>query len=278
MSRTRNVDENVVKDFGLEWKHYNQGPLDKAELGAIWNSYFSIFPWDSISENAEGFDLGCGSGRWASLVAPRVGRLHCIDPSVDALNSSKKMLSQQVNCSFHQSSVSDIPLPNNSMDFGYSLGVLHHVPDTQDGVSSCVRKLKSGAPFLLYLCYSLDNKPRWFYKLWKFTDFFRRFISKLPFSLKLVLTYIISILVYFPLSRVSYVLEKHGVNVSNIPLSTYKDKSLYTMRTDALDRFGTKLEKRFSKSEILKMMKNSGLVNMKISKSAPYWCVVGYKS
>ena len=31
---------------------------------------------------------------------------------------------------------------------------------------------------------------------------------------------------------------------------TIKNKTFYFMRTDALDRFGTKLEKRFTKEEI----------------------------
>ena len=44
-------------------------------------------------------------------------------------------------------------------------------------------------------------------------------------------------------------MSKLKLNVFNFPLSDYKNKSFYTMRTDALDRFGTKLEKRFSKKE-----------------------------
>ena len=66
------------------------------------------------------------------------------------------------NCEFHCASVDAIPLPDDSADFGYSLGVLHHVPDTQKGILECVRKLKPGAPFLLYLYYAFDNRPWWF--------------------------------------------------------------------------------------------------------------------
>ena len=44
-----------------------------------------------------------------------------------------------------------MPLPDGALDFGYSLGVLHHIPDTQSALRACVRKLKAGAPFLLYL-------------------------------------------------------------------------------------------------------------------------------
>lgn len=49
------------------------------------------------------------------------------------------------------------------------------------------------------------------------------------------------------------------------------------MRTDALDRFGTKLEQRFSKKEIILMMKKSGLKNIKFSDHPPYHCALGYK-
>ena len=49
------------------------------------------------------------------------------------------------------------------------------------------------------------------------------------------------------------------------------------MRTDSRDRFGTPLEKRFTKKEITKMMRESGLINIKFSKYTPYWVCIGYK-
>jgi hypothetical protein len=49
------------------------------------------------------------------------------------------------------------------------------------------------------------------------------------------------------------------------------------MRTDALDRFGTRLERRFTADQIKDMMEKAGLNRIKFSDSAPYWCAVGYK-
>ena len=49
------------------------------------------------------------------------------------------------------------------------------------------------------------------------------------------------------------------------------------MRTDSRDRFGTILEKRFSKSEIREMMENADLVDIKFSANEPFWCAVGIK-
>ena len=272
-----NIDERVVREFGIEWRRFDQSVLSADELKAVFDRYFAIFPWGVLPTHAKGFDLGCGSGRWAALTTRRVGELHCIDPSEDALAVAKRNLSGVANCRFHLAGVDDIPLDDNSMDFGYSIGVLHHIPDTERGIRSCVAKLKRGAPLLLYLYYAFDNRPAWFVATWRVADLVRRIISKCPYPLKYVASQGLAIFVYFPLARLSRELEARGVSVQNIPLSSYGKKSFYTMRTDALDRFGTRLEHRFTKQQIVQMMENAGLTNIRFGDQSPYWCAVGYK-
>jgi len=63
--------------------------------------------------------------------------------------------------------------------------------------------------------------------------------------------------------------------MNNIDQKTLK--SFYSMRTDARDRFGTPLERRFSRQQIVEMMEGAGLVNVCFSDAAPHWCVVGKK-
>lgn len=272
----QNKDEAVIHGFGNEWKKFDQSELSKQELELIGEEYFGIFPWKILPENSVGFDLGCGSGRWAKLVAPRVGHLHCIDPSI-AIEVAKNNLSSNANCSFHQNGVDDIPLEDNSMDFGYSLGVLHHIPDTAAGLKACVNKIKPGAPFLVYLYYAFDNQPFWFRAIWKASDLFRRLISIMPFPLRFVSSQLIATLVYFPLAKLSRLVEILGGKVHSFPLSAYRFKSFYTMRTDALDRFGTRLEHRYTRVQIQKMMEDAGLENIKFSDSIPFWVAVGIK-
>jgi len=272
---TENLDKDVVAGFGDEWERFDQSTLDEAELGRMFENYFDIFPWNSLPENAVGFDLGCGSGRWARLVAPRVGTLHLIDPS-DAIEVAKRNLAGVGNCVFHRAGVDAIPLEDSRCDFGYSLGVLHHIPDTQAGVQACVAKLKRGAPFLLYLYYRFDNRPAWFRALWRMSDAGRRVISKLPFAGRYAISQVLAATVYFPLARGAKLLERSGMNVENLPLAQYRDNSFYTMRTDALDRFGTRLERRFTKAEMKDMMERSGLENISFSERS-FWTAVGYK-
>jgi hypothetical protein len=84
-------------------------------------------------------------------------------------------------------------------------------------------------------------------------------------------------IVYLPLARFAKILSIIGLKVDNFPLSAYKDASIYVMRTDSLDRFGTRLEQRFSKDQIMNMLLNAGFENIIFSNESPYWCAVGFK-
>jgi SAM-dependent methyltransferase len=274
----RNIDDKVVAGFGDEWTRFDQSGLPAAELEEVAGSYFAIFPWDRVASWATGFDLGCGSGRWAKFVAPRVGSLHCIDPSADALAVARGNLAGVTNVSFHLAGVDEIPLPDASQDFGYCLGVLHHVPDTAAGLREAVEKLKPGAPFLVYLYYAFDNRPAWFRAVWKTSDVVRRVVSKAPHPLRYAASQVLAVLVYLPFARLARLVEAAGARVDNLPLSAYRRRSFYVMRTDALDRFGTRLEQRFTRAQILDMMTGAGLRDVVFSEALPFWCAVGYRA
>tara|TARA_B110000008_G_C16927102_1_gene547184 strand:+ start:466 stop:1293 length:828 start_codon:yes stop_codon:yes gene_type:complete len=273
----KNLDKETVESFGDEWGRFNQSNLPIKEANEIFDKYFSIFPWQLMPENAEGFDLGCGSGRWAKIMVEKVGHLHCIDPS-EAIHIAEIALAGSQNVSFYKKSVDDFSLPINSQDFGYSLGVLHHVPDTGAAIKECAAMLKPGAPFLMYLYYALENQSLIYKLIWKISDFFRKIICRLPSGIKHLVTDVLAITVYFPLAKIALVLDKLGINVSGIPLSFYRDCSFYTMRTDSRDRFGTPLEQRFTQQEIRTFMLDAGFKDIIFNDSEPRWCVVGIKA
>jgi ubiquinone/menaquinone biosynthesis C-methylase UbiE len=266
----------VVDGFGDEWSRFDQTSLSVVELDSMFENYFAIFPWEKLPDNAVGFDLGCGSGRWAKLVAPRVGKIVLIDPSDQALNVAKRTLQGQTNCEFHVASVDEIPLADNSCDFGYSLGVLHHIPDTEDGLQKCVAKVKKGSPFLVYLYYRFDNKPFWFRWIWQISEIIRNFVCRLPHGLRYLFSQILAFLLYLPLARTALLLEKLGMKTDSFPLSQYRHSSFYVMRNDSLDRFGTRFERRFTKAEVKELMEKCGLENISFSTTS-FWTAVGYK-
>jgi ubiquinone/menaquinone biosynthesis C-methylase UbiE len=274
-----NLHARTVSGFGAEWSRFDQTGVEEAELRRFFGLYFEQFPWGLLPPNAVGFDVGCGSGRWARFVAPRVGTLHCIDAAADALEVARGALAADglTNAVFHHASVDQLPLPDGSMDFGYSLGVLHHVPDTAGGIASCVRKLKPGAPLLLYLYYAFDNRPPWYRWVWRGSEAIRGVVSRLPERARFLTADVVAGTVYFPLARLGKLAEKAGLPVSHFPLAFYRNASFYTMRTDSLDRFGTSLEQRFTQDQIRRMMEAAGLERISFRDGAPYWCAVGYK-
>jgi SAM-dependent methyltransferase len=277
LSQYDNADQATIASFGDEWCRFDQSKLGEKELRRIFSMYFRIFPWHLLPDKAEGFDMGCGSGRWAKQVLPRVGLLNCIDPSTDALSVAKRNLSGYTNVRFLQATTETVPLRAESQDFGYSLGVLHHVPDTLSAMDSCVKLLKAGAPFLVYLYYNFDNRPAWFVLIWRASERVRRVISIMPPILKNFTTDLSALAVYWPLAKLSWLGERLRLNTQHMPLHAYRNCSFYTMRTDARDRFGTPVEKRFTRGEITVMMQRSGLDNIVISNSEPFWCAVGTK-
>ncbi len=277
-AREGNIDPLTVDGFGREWATFDQTKLDEREHAYLFEGYFSLFPFATLPPEAEGFDLGCGSGRWAVMMAPRVAVLNCIDPSAEALDVARRRLAGQASARFHLAGVDSIPLADGSQDFGYSLGVLHHIPDTEAAMRDCVKKLKIGAPFLVYLYYKFDNKPGWFRKVWQGSDVIRRGVSRLPFRLRKGVTDVIAVSVYWPLIRFAGLAERLGADVSNFPLSAYRHNSFYTMRTDALDRFGTRLEQRFTRAEIEAMMLRCGLDGIEFRDDTPYWVACGRRS
>lgn len=270
-----NIDHQTVEGFGQEWSHFTQDGLSPAERQQVFGEYFGIFPWHLLTAASVGADVGCGSGRWAALVAPRVATLHAVDASADALDVARRNLASQANVAFHLASVDALPLAPGSLDFAYSLGVLHHVPDTAAAIAAVARTLKPGAPLLLYLYYAFDNRPWWFRALWRLSDGMRRIVSSLPWRLRLLVSQLFAVFVYWPLSRAAWLLDRVGALPAAWPLAYYRDKSFYVLRTDALDRFGTRLEQRFTREQITTMMTAAGLEDLRFSDSTPYWCVVG---
>ena len=231
-----------------------------------------------LNKDSYVLDMGCGTGRWTRYAAHKAGFVEAIDPS-KAVISASKLLGDLDNIRISQAEVSNIPFEDNSFDFVFSLGVLHHIPDTQNAMQQTVAKLRPGGHFLVYLYYALDNKGFLFKTIFYLSNLIRLVVCGLPAGLKKFTCDLLAIVFYLPFVLVSKVVfalfgEKA---IKNIPLSFYHNKSWNIIRNDSLDRFGTPLEQRFSKVEITEMMENCGLVDIVFSENTPFWHAVGRK-
>lgn len=274
-----NIDLNTVQSFGEEWQHFHH--FTDADLQKIGDLYFDVMPPEALNpKNTIAIDFGCGSGRFMKYLQGRIKHVVGIDPS-DAVFAADHLLGKTDKVSLCRTSIGNIPFSDNTFDFGYSLGVLHHIPDTRRALHQCIQKIKPGGFFLLYLYYNLDNRGSLYRAIYRCSNLLRRLVSRLPQSAKQVVCASLALVLYMPFVFASRLLHSLGLPKSvreKIPLHFYEDQSFYIIRNDALDRFGTPLEQRFSRKEIEQMMLDAGLSKLIFSENAPYWHVVGQKN
>ena len=280
--KDENLDQNVIDGFGHEWAAFNYTETETAEaLDAQFAAYCAPLDLSQFDpETSVAGDFGAGSGRWSSRLAPYFSLVYALEPSGGAMTVLRKKFMADPKIVVLQETVGVNSIPAASLDLAMSLGVLHHIPDTALAIKDVARSIKPRGVFLCYLYYNLENKPGYYRLIFKGVNLVRRVISSLPQPAKRVSATIIAALVYWPLARLSKVLNKSGRNTSNLPLHHYAEMPFVMLANDALDRFGTSLEQRFSKAEIMQMLGAASfdLTTLKFSDLEPFWTFSVQKS
>jgi len=282
MDSNENIDSQVISDFGDEWTTYNYEKSDLSrELKLQFEMYSSLVNFQEFNPlESVAADFGAGTGRWAEFVLDNFKKIYLVEPSQGAFAVLEKKFKSKSHISLENSTISESLIPNNSLDFAMSLGVLHHISNTEQAIKDINSKLKSQGLFLGYLYYKVENKPFVYRIIFSIANFFRKRISNLPFKKKRRICNLIALFVYLPFARLNKALKILKIDTSNIPLHQYANLNFYMMKNDALDRFGTKLEKRFNQVEIKKLLSDAGFDSNSIifSESEPFWTFVARKS
>ncbi len=272
-----NIDAEVVQSFGDEWLKFHD--FSDEIIKECAEEYFDILDETILNKNSYALDVGCGTGRWTKYLSSKAGFIEAVDPS-NAIIAADKLLGKIDNVRLTKASTETLPFEDETFDFAMSIGVLHHIPDTQQAMKDCVKKVKTGGHFYCYLYYNLEGQNPLFKALFWLSDLIRKVVCRLPARLKRFVCDGLAIVIYMPLVLWVRFLVLIGLRplARKMPLSAYNNKSFFIIRNDALDRFGTKLEQRFSKKEVETMMRNCGLENIVISPGVPYYHAVGKKS
>lgn len=109
-------------------------------------------------------DAGCGAGMSGlELLGPLLPRLRYLGVDVsEAVDvAQQRFLERGMPGGFMQADISDLPLPEGSVDLIFSEGVLHHTNSTEGALKSLARLLKPGGRFLFYV-YKLKGPVREF--------------------------------------------------------------------------------------------------------------------
>jgi SAM-dependent methyltransferase len=272
-----NIDMQTVDSFGEEWQAFHG--FDESEIQKLGDEYFDIITPQMLNASTSVLEVGCGSGRFLKYLDDKAGLLVGVDPS-HAIYAADNLIGTKENVMLVKASANDLPFADESFDFVYSIGVLHHIPDTAKAMQACVNKVKKGGYFFTYLYYNLDNRGFLFRTVFNVSTLLRKGVSKLSPTPKKIVCDVLAVGLYMPFVGLSRFLKLLGVKErvrSKIPLYGYENKSFYIIRNDSLDRFGTPLEQRFTKKQIQEMMERCGLTEIVFSNNIPYWHAVGKK-
>jgi SAM-dependent methyltransferase len=262
-STQRGTGEDVRRSFSEEWQTYGSIlPEHDEEFAA----YFDIVDLASLRDSLV-VDLGCGSGRWSAKLAPHVGTIALVDFS-DAIFVARENLSDAPNAVFFRGDVTNLPFVDDSVDFLFSLGVLHHLDRPCLPVARDLMRL--GPRGLFYLYYGLDNRPDYYRKLLAVVTASRRSLGRVKSEKsRRRISRALALAVYRPMVGIGALADKAGVNAP-VPLyDSYKGKSVDRIEQDAYDRFFTSIEQRVSRQEIEECF--AGVGEVTVSESEPFW-------
>lgn len=132
-------------------------------------------------------DVGVGAGRFADVVSRWGGEVVGIDLSF-AVDAAYKNIGNRKNVHIIQTDIFNLPFKNESFDHMYSIGVLHHTPDTKKAFKSVVPFLKKGGEFAVFIY------EKGFYH--RYSDIWRKVTVRLPLRVMYVLS-AVSIPLYY---------------------------------------------------------------------------------
>jgi SAM-dependent methyltransferase len=119
-------------------------------------------------------DVGCGMGRFADVAASCGAKVVAVDLSA-AVDAAAVNLARHQDVAVIQADVFDLPLRPESFDLIYSIGVLHHTPDTRAAFEQLPRLLRPGGEIAIWV-YSREGRLRWHF--WLSTQY-RRFTHRM---------------------------------------------------------------------------------------------------
>jgi SAM-dependent methyltransferase/uncharacterized protein YbaR (Trm112 family) len=130
----------VAAEFGEQWKRYDEKRTEYRQQFLDW-----IRPVDpDFFRGKVVLDGGCGKGRHLLAAATFEPKLVIGVDLGEAVYVARQATRELDNVQVVRGDMLCLPFKEGVFDYGYSVGVLHHLPDPQGGFDSVVRVLKPG--------------------------------------------------------------------------------------------------------------------------------------
>jgi SAM-dependent methyltransferase len=141
-----------VDSFSFEWNTHNRTQLDTFTQDSSSEEQF-IRKTGFTKEDLRGklvLDAGVGAGRYSDVVSRWGANVAGVDLSY-AVEASHNNFIDRPNVFIAQADISKLPFLPQSFDFIFSIGVLHHTPDTHRFFQYLVPLLKPGGTISIWV-------------------------------------------------------------------------------------------------------------------------------
>nr|MBI3612483.1 methyltransferase domain-containing protein [Nitrospirota bacterium] len=243
--------------FGYEWTEFNRYAVDN----------FSLF----IKPLGEGFfagklglDVGCGAGRHAQQAANLGAQMIGLDLS-QAIDVAVCRDPDEKAIQFVQADIRRAPFRHASFDFIYSLGVLHHLPEPEEGFRGLMPLLKPGAVIFIWVYQRTRRKEA--------LEYARSVTTRLPLWLAKSVAWCATLLDYGVCVNAYRVLRGIAAVERCAPLriKEYAGYDFYASYTDWFDRLAAPVSHFYSEDEIVGWCRRAGLTEIETALVGDSW-------
>jgi len=263
------MDNNVktIKDFGEQWLKYRDISGFFGSMDLFTDIVFPFLRPDEI-KGCKVAEIGSGSGRIVNmLLESGVQHIVAVEPS-DAFAVLVRNIRnyEKVTCL----KITGDQLPEyGDLDYVFSIGVLHHIPDPKPVVEAAYKALKPGGHHLVWL-YGEEGNALYLTVLKPF----RALTNKLPHPILSILVWII----YFPTRLYVKLCQRFPLHLRDYMLHVFGKMSPEKQRLIIYDQLNPAYAKYYTRQEAINLLEDEGFVNVRIHHRHRYsWTVIGTK-
>jgi len=261
-------DKNrTIKDFGEQWGRYNDNEGYYGSLELFSDMLFPFLKPEDL-KNCKVAEIGSGAGRIVNmLLESGVQHVVAVEPS-DAFAVLARNVGNSEKVTCLKMTGDQLPAYGD-MDYVFSIGVLHHIPDPKPVVEAAYRALRSGGHFFVWLYGKEGN------------EFYLAFIHPLRVITKHLPHFALAGLVwtiYYPLNLYIHFCHRFPLPLRAYLLSIFEKMSPEKRRLIIYDQLNPAYAKYYTRQEAIKLLEDKGFVNVRIHHRHGYsWTVIGKK-
>jgi len=250
----KTLKEKTAESFGFEWAKFND-IFDEYESNFL--SYISPIN-QSFFKGKLVLDAGCGAGRHAFFAAKYgAKKVIAFDLSEKAVLSARANMAGFLNSLVEKGDIYNFTYPEQ-FDYIMNIGVLHHLPDPQEGFNKLVLLLKPGGVISIWVYGKKDNKMALY-----LYEPLRKLTTRLPHKL-------LYYLAYLPAGIMEI------CNRLKLPIFKYYTRFPFkTKLNDAFDVFSAPSAKYYTLEEIQEWFEQAGLKCVQgVVEDNKYWEII----